>query len=290
MSGSVFSRRGGGEGDGRPPVAALHALGRVALWAVVAVLLLRGGADLLGSPSEETPSPTREGDGAGDPAVSAFAIRFARTYLEEPDPAALRPLLAAGAHIGTGRPPSAQGAQVAQVAQAEVLRTSDVGDGRVVVTVACELRDSRTLYLAVPVVRQGADEAAALGAPSIVAVPATAGADPERPRPVAGPDAGAIGELVDRFLPAYLSAGESSELSYYLAPDTQVVPLGGALESLGSPTVVQIGEGEGPGREVIAGQRVTEPGSGAGYRLAYRLRVVERAGRWYVAAVEGAVA
>jgi hypothetical protein len=286
MSGSVFSRRGGGERDGRPPVAALRALGRVALWAVVAVLILRGGADLLGS-SEETPPPARPGDGSEDPAVSAFAIRFARTYLEDPSPAALRPLLATGAHVGTGRPPSARGSQVAQ---AEVLRTSDVGDGRVVVTVACELRDSRTLYLAVPIVRQGAGEVAALGAPSIVAVPATAGADPERPRPIAGPDAEAIGELVGRFLPAYLSAGESSELSYYLAPGTQVVPLGGALEPLGSPTVLQVGEEEGPRRELIASQRVAEGETGAGWPLAYRLQVVERAGRWYVAAVEGALA
>jgi hypothetical protein len=286
MSGSVFSRRGGGEGDGRPPVAALRAFGRVALWAVVAMLLLRGGADLL-APSEETPAPPREGTGADDPAVSAFAIRFARTYLEDPAPASLRTLLAAGAHIGTGRPPSARGAQVVQ---AEVLRTSDVGDGRLVVTVACELRDSRTLNLAVPIVRQGAGEAAALGAPSIVAVPATAGADPERPRPIAGPGAGAIGELVDRFLPAYLSAGESSELSYYLAPGTEVVPLGGALEPLGSPTVLQLGEGEGPRREVIASQRVEEAESGTAWPLAYRLRVVERAGRWYVESVEGAVA
>jgi hypothetical protein len=286
MSGSVFSRRRGGERDGRPPVAALRALGRVAFWAVVAMLVLRGGADLLG-PSEETPPPTRPGDGGQDPAVAAFAIRFARTYLENPAPAALRPLLVAGAHVGTGRPPSAHGAQIAQ---AEVVRTSDVGDGRVVVTVACELRDSRTLYLAVPVVRQGAGEAAALGAPSIVAVPATAGADPERPRPIAGPDSGAIAELAERFLPAYLSAGESSELSYYLAPGVELVPLGGALEPLGSPTVVQVGEGEGPRREVVASQRVQEPASGAGYPLAYRLRVVERSGRWYVAAVEGAVA
>jgi hypothetical protein len=267
-------------------VAALRALGRVTLWAVVAMLLLRGAADMLGT-SGEDPPPTREGTGAEDPAVSVFAIRFARTYLEEPDPAALRPLLAAGAHVGTGRLPSARGAQVAQ---AEVVTTSDVGDGRVVVTVACELRDSRTLYLAVPIARRGAGEAAALGAPSIVAVPATAGADPERPRPIAGPEAAAIGELVARFLPAYLSAGDTSELSYYLAPDAQVVPLGGTLEPLGSLTVVQIGGGEGPRREVIASQQVQEPGSGARYPLAYRLRVVERSGRWYVAAVEGAVA
>ncbi|HWB69637.1 MAG TPA: hypothetical protein VG518_06635, partial [Solirubrobacterales bacterium] len=105
-------------------------------------------------------------------AANAFAIRFARLYLEDPSPEALKPYLAAGARIGAGRPPSAQGAEVAQ---AEVVRSTDIGDGRAVLTVACELRDSRTLYLAVPIVRFRAGEVAALGAPSIVAVPAVAG-------------------------------------------------------------------------------------------------------------------
>ncbi len=173
--------------------------------------------------------------------------------------------------------------------QAEAVQTSEVGDGRQIITVACELRDSRTLYLAVPIVRHGADEVAALGAPSIVAVPAVAGDDPERPRPQAGSGAAQIKELVGKFLPAYLSASEESDLRYYLAPGASVVPLGGALHLLGVQAVDQLEGGEGPVREVVASARVEEPASGAGYPLAYRLKVRERAGRWYVAGVEGAV-
>jgi hypothetical protein len=264
--------------------AALRPVGRVALWALLALLLVRGAADVLDPPAAR-PAPAG-GEGAVDRAGTAFAIRFARTYLEAPSPKSLDPYLAAGARIAAGRPPSARGAQVLQ---AEAVQTSEVGDGRQIVTVVCELRDARTLNLAVPIVRFGAGEVAALGAPSIVAVPAVAGADPERPRPPAGSGASQIKELVGRFLAAYLSAKEESDLRYYLAPGAAVVPLGGALRLLGTPTVDQLEGGEGPVREVVASARVEDPASGAGYPLAYRLKVRERGGRWYVAAVEGAV-
>jgi hypothetical protein len=216
---------------------------------------------------------------------AAFAIRFARAYLEDPSSQALQPLLAAGAQIGTGRPPSARGAEVAQ---AEVLRSTDVGDGRAVVTVACELRDSRALYLTVPIVRFRAGEVAALGAPSIVAVPPVAGADPERPRPLAGPGAAAIEALVSRFLPAYISSRAGSDLSYYLAPGAGVIPLGGSVELLGVEGVSQLDSGEGSRRTVIANVRVREAVTGATYPLAYRLELVRR-GRWYVESVQGAL-
>jgi len=264
--------------------AALRPVGRVALWALLCLLLVRGAAAVLAPPAAE--APPHGGEGAIDRAGTAFAIRFARAYLEDPSPGALDPYLAAGARIGAGRPPSARGAEPAQ---AEVVHFSDVGDGRAVVTVACELRDSRTLYLAVPIVRHGAGEVAALGAPSIVAVPAVAGADPERPRPPAGSGAAQIRELVGKFLPAYLSAKEESDLRYYLAPGASVVPLGGALHLHGTPAVDQLEGGEGPRRQVIASARVEDPAGGATYPLAWRLEVRERGGRWYVSGVEGAV-
>jgi hypothetical protein len=280
--GSEF-RRGA---ESRTLGAALRSAGRVALWALVALLLVRGAAGILSPPSERQPV-ARRGEGGGTNAGAAFAIRFARTYLEAPSPDALAPLLAAGAHVGAGRPPSARGAEVAQ---AEVVRSAEVGDRRAVVTVACQLRDSRTLYLAVPIVRFRAGEVAALGAPSIVAVPAVAGVeDPERPQPLAGPDAAAIEALVAKFLPAYLAAGKESDLSYLLAPGASVVPLGGTVTLAGLSGTVQLGAGEGARREVIVAARVGEPASGATYPLAYRLRLLRRGGRWYVAAVEGAL-
>jgi hypothetical protein len=287
MSGSVFDRKGGGEKDGHPPVAALRALGRVALWAVLALLLIRGGAAVLSSgPGAEAPPAGGQGaEGPGRPAEATTAA-FARDWLEDPDPRALSAYLAEGAHLGTGRAPTKAG----QVAQAEVVRSSNLGGGRWVLTISCDLRDARVLYLTVPIVRDEAGEATVMGAPSIVAVPAAAGADPERPRPIAGPDAHAIGELVTKFVPAYLGSGSSRELSYLLAPGSVVVPLAGRLELVAEGAVDQLGGGEGPRRELIASTRVREPVSGATYPTAYRLRALRRSGRWYVAAVEGAVA
>jgi hypothetical protein len=287
MSGSVFKRKGGGERDGHPPVPALRALGRLAIWAVLALLLIRGGVALL-SPGSEAEAPSAGGSEAGGPgrAAEAVAVGFARGWLEDPDPRVLSAYLAEGVHLGKGTRPSEPG----QVAQADVVAGKSLGGGRWVLTVSCDLRDARALYLAVPIVRRDAGEAAVMGAPSIVAVPVTAGADPERPRPVAGPDADAISELVAKFVPAYLSSASSKELSYLLAPGSVVVPLGGGVELLSTGQVDQLGDGEGPRRELIAAVRVRERLSGATYPVEYRLSALERSGRWYVAAVEGAVA
>jgi hypothetical protein len=256
------------------------------IWATLGLLLLRGAGSILSAGRGEPESPHAAAP-AVDQGVSAFAIRFARAYLADPSANALAPYLAEGAGVGTGLPPRAG---AAEVAQAEVSSTEDLRDGEVVLTVACELRDSRTLYLAVPIARSEAGEFAALGAPSIVAGPGTAvGAGTDRPQPLAGSEAPEIESLVSKFLPAYLAATDSSDLSYLLLPGQVVQPLGGqlALESLAG--VRQLGDGEGPRRTVLAGARVTDPAGGATYPLVYRLSV-ERAGsgdRWYVAAVEG---
>jgi hypothetical protein len=210
-------------------------------------------------------------------------VRFSRAFLADPSPQALTPFLAAGARVGTGRPPSAADAEVAQ---AEVSATQELGGGQEILTVACELRDARTLYLAVPIARSGAGEVAALGAPSIVAAPAVAGVEASRPQPLAGPDGAAIESLVAKFLPVYLSATEESDLSYLLAPGAVVTPLAGSLELLGAAVSGQLGSGVGPRRTVIASAQVRDPASGASYPLAYRLELVERH-RWYVQGVEG---
>jgi hypothetical protein len=249
---------------------------------VLGLLLIRG---VVAEPSGAPPAAVRH-LAAVDPATSAFAVRFARTYLADPSGAALEPFLAEGARVGAGTPPQVQ---TEDVAQAEVSGVEDLGGGRAVLTVACELRDARTLYLAVPIVRSGAGEVAALGAPSIVAAPGAAGVDSkEQPQAVAGPDAGAIQGLVAKFLPTYLAAGDAGSLSYFLAPGAAVQPLGGAIGFRAITGVTQLGSGEGPVRSVLAAARVSDPASGAVYPVAYRLELVKRGGRWYVDAVEGA--
>ncbi|MGN6215957.1 MAG: conjugal transfer protein [Solirubrobacterales bacterium] len=260
----------------------LRGTGRVAIWTVLGLLLIRGVvAEPSGTPSAAAkPSPTL------DPATAAFAVRFARTYLADPSGTALEPFLAEGARVGAGTPPREE---TGDVAQAEVSGVEDLGDGRAVLTVACELRDARTLYLAVPIVRSGAGEVAALGAPSIVAVPGAAGVDSnEQPQAVAGPDAGAIQGLVAKFLPTYLAAGDPGSLSYLLAPGAAIQPLGGAVGFRAITGVTQLGSGEGPVRSVLAAARVGDPASGAVYPVTYRLELIKRSGRWYVEAVEGA--
>jgi hypothetical protein len=260
----------------------LRGTGRVAIWTVLGLLLIRG----IAAEPTGTPPVAAEPSAAVDPATSAFAVGFARSYLADPSETALAPFLVEGARVATGTPPQAE---TGDVTQAEVSGVEDLGGGRAVLTVACELRDARTLYLAVPIVRSGAGEVAALGAPSIVAAPGAAGVDSnEQPQAVAGPDAGAIQRLLAKFLPEYLAAGDAGSLSYFLAPGAAVQPLGGAVEFRVITGVTQLGSGEGPSRSVLAAARVSDPASGAVYPVAYRLELVKRGGRWYVDAIEGA--
>lgn len=284
MSKSVFSRAARGEGS-RPLAEVLRPVGRLALWAALAVLLIRGAAATLAAPSSsKSETGGRSADAGPGQAAEAFAAGFARTFLEAPTPEALAPYLAEGTHVPAGQAPSAEGL----VDQADVVGSARLGGGRWVLTVSCDLRDSRVLDVAVPIVRQEAGGVAALGAPSIVAVPAAAGADTERPRPVAGAEGAAIEELVAKFLPEYVSAAATRELAYVLAPGASVVPLGGSVEYVSTGDVEQLGDGEGPRRDLIVGARLGDTG-GAIYPASYRLRVVRRSGRWYVAGVEGAI-
>lgn len=278
MSGEVGNRNARSVDGVRsllPPV------GRVAIWVVLALLLVRGVGAVLAQPQESAPA----GDAvrsAGDQASAALAVGFARTYLGNPSQRALAPFLAEGARVGGGHSPGGAG-----VAQAEVGATQRLGGGRTVLTVACELRDGRALYLAVPISRSGAGEVAVTGAPWMVAAPSTAGVVAARPRPLAGPEAGAIRALAAKFLPAYLSARSARDLSYLLAPGASVTPLAGELEPVGSAgSVAQLGDGEGRQRAVVVTGRFRDAAAGTVYRLAYRLRVVRR-NRWYVEAVEG---
>lgn len=274
---------GNSSGSSFSVASLLRSVGRIALWVALGLVLFRGFAALAAPPRADAPVIEAEAAPFGQ-AAAAVAVRFVRAYLTDPSPRALAPFLTVGARVSGGRAPVALGSGVAQ---AEVAATRKLGDGRAVLTVACELRDSRTLYLAVPISRSRAGEVAVLGAPSIVAAPSVAGVAPERPQPIAGPDADSIQALVEKFIPAYVTARSVGDLSYLLAPGATIVPLAGALELSGAPGVAtQLGDGEGQRRTVLVPCWLRDPAGGALYRLSYRLVVVRR-DRWYVAAVEG---
>ena len=136
MSGEVGKRV---EASKRSARSGLSSVGRVAIWAVIALLLVRGVGAVLAPTQASAPTATRE---SADPASAALAVRFARAYLGDPTPRALAPFLAEGAQVGAGSPPTSLGAEVAQ---AEVAATDELGGGRAVLTVACDLRDGRSL-------------------------------------------------------------------------------------------------------------------------------------------------
>jgi len=258
----------------------MRGAGRVALWALVALLLGRGFFATVSGQAVPEPSTVRAGAGEAE---EAFAVRFARSYLADPANPGLAGFLAENTALGGGRAPRAE----ATVAQAEVSATEELGGDRAVLTVACELRDARTLYLAVPIARSAAGGVAVLGAPSLVAGPAVAGVESDRPQPLAGAGAGEITLLVRHFLSSYLSAGSFGELAYLVSPGTAIEPLGGALRLVSFIGVEQLGSGEGPRRELIARIRAEDAESGAIYPLAYRLGV-RKGARWFVAALAGA--
>jgi hypothetical protein len=279
----VGTRIGRSGGEGRTARTALRTAGRAALWALVGLLLLRGTASVLADP-QKSDRATASPSGVVDPTTGSFAVRFARAYLGGASSQELAPLLAPGVNT----PSAGASATGIEVQQAEVAGSEDLGGGQVLVTVACELADARTVYLAVPIVREGAGGVAVSGAPAVVAGPAGVGEDIPSPRPIAGPDAPAIGELVRRFLPAYFSASSPTDLSYLLTPGAVVVPPGNGLRLLGVSSVKQVGDGEGGRRTVLATVRVRDPLSGASFGLGYRLDVTQH-GRWYVDRVEGAL-
>lgn len=271
----------GGE-DGRTVGGVLRAAGRVALWALIALLLIEGVSGVLASPEQERAQVGRAD--AVDPATSAFAVRFTRAYLSGASPQELAPLLVPGAEA-----PVFSGAGI-EVDQAEVAGIDDLGAGEAIVTVVAELGDARTLYFAVPTARASAGGVAALGVPALVAGPPGVGEPVEAPQPLAGPSAGEIADLARRFLPVYVSAESTEEISYLLAPGAAVTPPGGGLEVQEVFRVKQLGSGEGPRRTVVAEARVRDSVSSAVLVLAYRLEVTQGDGRWYVERVEGALA
>ena len=260
----------------------LRGAGRVALWALVALLLFRGVASVVAGSARQS-APVKAIAGALDDGSAAFAVRFARSYLADPSARSLARYFAEGSAPLPASVPASWGQDVAQ---AEVAGTQRIGRGRAIVTVSCELLGGRVLYLAVPIVRDDAGEVAALGAPSLVAAPEVAEVDAERPQPLSGAEAGAIGELADKFLAAYVASDTSADLSYYVEPGSSVEPLGG-LSLVGAPNTSAIG-GERARRTVLATVRVRDEAGGVTYPLSYRLELVKRE-RWYVSAVEGAV-
>lgn len=270
----------------------LRSAGRVVLWFVVALLLVRGAGDVLAG---EEPAPPPAGARATavswpDDEARAFAVDFARAYLSysprHPDRYArgVRPFVSADV-AGSIVPRFARLRSRQVVQSAVVARTAASGDGRALVTVAATVvaRTVSTRYLTVPVARDAGGGLVVDDLPSFSAPPARGRVSSLELEPLAGSDGAEVQDVLARFFRAFL-AGRSADLEYFVPAGVRVGALAQRYELVAVDSVEQIGSGAGRTRSVLALVRARDVQSRAVYPLRYRVRLVRR-DRWYVAAV-----
>ena len=282
-----------GSGRGASSVGELaRRAGRVALWATLALIFVRGLGAIAAGPQKPVAAKAPVAATAVFPTdeTRAFAVRFTRAYLswrpgdEARHAATVAPFFSTDLRdsAAAGLPRRGPGQTVAQ---ATVARSTDLGSGRALITVASQLAHGRTVYLTVPVARDGHAGLDVFALPALTAPPPAGAASVSEPDPLTGPAAGEIQTLMQRFLTAYVAGGDPSGLAYLVAPRAAIasMPPGLALGSVDQ--VSQVGV-RGARMTVQAAVHVRDRATGASYPLAYRLTLVHT-DRWYVTGVQG---
>ena len=271
----------------------LKTAGRVALWATVALLLVRGAGDVLAGPSsgaaDRRAAPAATASFPDDEA-RAFAADFARAYLtyspRHPDYHALgvRSFLASELRESAALELPERG-PAQTVDQATVARAQPIAPNRALVTVAATVsnRTMTTRYLTVPVARDSAGGLVVYDYPSFSAPPARAEVEEPETARLEGREQREIEDVLGRFLAAYL-AGRSDDLAYFLPAGVSLEAVRERYELRELLSVAGEGEREGPRRTVLATVRARDAETRAAYVLRYRLGL-ERRDRWYVASV-----
>ena len=270
----------------------LRNIGRVVLWCVLALLLVRGASDVLAG---EQPPPPASGARAapaswpGDEA-RAFAVEFARAYLSysprHADRYAHEVLALVSPEVaGSIVPQFAKRGSRQVVQNAVVARTARVDDARALVTVAATVagRGVSTRYLTVPVARDAGGGLVVYDLPSFSAPPSRGRAQTVELEPISGAEGAEVEDVLTRFFRAFL-AGRSADLEYFVPAGVRLGALAQRYELAGVDSVEQIGASVGRTRSVLATVRARDAESRAVYALRYRVRLVRR-DRWYVAAV-----
>jgi hypothetical protein len=257
----------------------LRTVGRVAFWALVALIFIRGIATIAAEPRDRAPAPVSTREPFPTQEARALAVRFARAYLTGSS-GQLRRFLAESMprDLVVDIP---RGSAVATIGvAAETALSSD----RALITVACELGDRGTArYLSVPVARDATGGLAVYAPPAFVAGPRPARVRTEDPAPLTGAEATAIRTLVERFLATYVSGGD---LAYLITPGARIDPLAPGLR-LADIDVIGQTRATGPRRTLLVEATLKNAAAGTRYGVAYRLELVRRE-RWYVARISGA--
>lgn len=272
------------------PAAVLTRLGRMLLWLLVTVLLIRGASDVLAprAPAAATRAVPAVRSAWPDDEAGAFAVAFARAYLSysprdpEGSARAVRAFVADDVADDVV-PQFGRGARRQVVGAATVARTAVVDARHALVTVAVD--DGR--YLTVPVARDGAGGLVVYDLPSFAAPPARGAVGPASLDPLSGAEQGEIRDVLTRFFRAFL-AGDARELSYFVPVGVRMGALGRRDELVGEVSVMQAAGPAAAGRrDVVATLRARDVATGAVFALRYRLRLV-RGDRWLVAEVNEA--
>jgi Conjugative transposon protein TcpC len=263
-------------------------LGRWVLWCFVAVLLIRGAADLFerqqpaaAVSSARPPAPAWPDDGA-----RAFAADFARAYLsfspKDPEASADAVRAFVAPELASSVVPEyGEDARRRTVGAVSVARVARVDDRHALITVAASATGG-TRYVTVPVARDGGGGLVVSDLPSLTAPPVRASVPAASLESVSSSERGAIEDVTSRFLRAYL-AGDAGGLNYLTPAGVRIAALGSEHKLIDVVSLALLAPAKGRTRQVLATARVRDA-AGASYALRYRLDVV-REDRWLVAAV-----
>ena len=261
-------------------------VGRIVLWGLVALVLVRGLGDIVGFGDDRLAGPATGAEAqVADDRARAFAAGFARAYLT--GDASLGRYVPEGL-AARGLPERSSGEPVA-VEAATVAAERRLSARRVLITVACELAGAAgTRYVAVPLARDVRGGLAVFAPPALVAGSELGEVVVEEPPPLEGPQAASVERLTERFLAGYLSADDAEDLGYLSVPGARIEPVGPDLELLELVRVGQSGPSLGRRRTVLVEVRARDRATRSVYPLQYRLDLVRR-DRWHVAGVQGAL-
>jgi hypothetical protein len=275
----------------RTPRELLNLVERALLWLAVAIVLARGLVGILATQSR--PVSARVADPARvwpDEAARAFAIEFATAYLTVDSETGGEQRAALGEFAAPELLDALMPALDAEPARQEVVSATVAGtvrlDGdRALITVAARARGarSRTVRLTLPVARDAHGGLVVHDLPSLAPVPRRAQAGPTEGAAILGAERAAIGDVLTRFLRAYLD-GDSAGLAYLVPAGTRIAATSGGFALLHVGSLSALEGGTGARRLVLATVHVRERPSGATYALRYRVELVRR-DRWYVAAI-----
>jgi hypothetical protein len=266
------------------------------LWLALVVVLLRGVAGILHS--DPRAMKTGRAQAAAptwpDDAARAYAIEFATAYLTiapaEPDTRTAAAELATGEIANTLAPTLDEQAAAQQVESATVAGITRLDSRRALITVAARVRGARarTIRLTVPVARDTRGALVVSDLPSVAPSASRASSGPVAGMPLLGAERDAIGDVLTRFLRAYLG-GDRAGLAYLVPAGTRIAASAGGFELRELGTITATGRASGRERHVLVSAHVRDEISRATYALRYRVRLVRR-DRWYVAAINDSTA